>query len=53
MLASSYLVTFVTSNSELNFLCEIPHIDPHLQTDQKQGAANIIPCIANHYLEFY
>ena len=30
MLASSYLVTLVTSNSQLNFLCEIPHFEPHL-----------------------
>ena len=30
MLASSYLVNFVTSNSELNFLYEIPHFEPGL-----------------------
>ena len=30
MLASSYLVTLVTSNSQFNFLCEIPHFEPHL-----------------------
>ena len=33
MLGSTYLVTFVTSNSELNFLHEIPHFEPHLETD--------------------
>ena len=27
MLASSYLVTLVTSNSQFNFLCEIPHFE--------------------------
>ena len=30
MLTSSYLVTLVTSNNELNFLCEIPYFEPHL-----------------------
>ena len=30
MLAKSYLVTPVTSNSELNFLCELPHFEPGL-----------------------
>ena len=30
MLASSYLVTFVTSNIELNFLYEIPHFETGL-----------------------
>ena len=27
MLASSYLVTLVTSNSHFNFICEIPHFE--------------------------
>ena len=30
MLTSSYLVTFVTSNDELNFLHEISHFEPHV-----------------------
>ena len=33
MLSNSYLVTLVTSKNELNFLCEIPHFEPHLETD--------------------
>ena len=35
MLCSSYLVTLVTSNNELNFLCEIPHFEPHLETQNR------------------
>ena len=31
MLAISYLVTLVTSDNELNFLCEIPHFEPYLR----------------------
>ena len=31
MLAGSYLVTLVTSNSQFNFLCEIPHFEPGLK----------------------
>ena len=33
MLSCSYLITLVISNNELNFLCEIPHFEPHLETD--------------------
>ena len=37
MLASGYLVTIVTSNSELSFLCEIPHFEPHLRDQVVKG----------------
>ena len=33
MLASSYLVTLVTSSSQFNFLCEIPHFEPGLSIE--------------------